>query len=462
MSITRRDALKASGLAVGGLALDSALNRGFAQTAGCLNGKCPGDNGEGNENTFFTSLEKYCPLSEVVAPDEMRITFLGTSCIPRLAQECNSVFVELGSGDSFIFDCGSGVAAKYLAMKIPYSQMTKIFLTHLHGDHMSDLTHIYCFGPSLDRKSPLYVWGPSPSGVPDPVTHQLYDDGTKAFCSGFRELMRWHSESFSFLPTAYKSFVPPGWDPTQSKDGYDIVPFELDWRKAGVAYPPPPFDKDSDVVITHFPAVHDRQGSMSYKLEWKSQGLSMIFSGDTKPNYYVIDQATQGVDVLIHELVVPAEVWAEKNSDICPPPAQGVSMAQEIEDSSHTPEKALGYILSQLKVPPRLAVATHFQATDDTIEGALKNIRLWYPNGEVTFACDLLMLNVTKAGIRQRRGDVSSYAWNAPMPPTKSYPDLCTPKYHSTLNSGYYMGGDPYAQLDPKARIIPPSLYDSR
>jgi hypothetical protein len=124
----------------------------------------------------------------------------------------------------------------------------------------------------------------------------------------------------------------------------------------------------------------------------------MIFTGDTKPNYYVIDQATKGVDVLIHELVVPPEVWAEKNSDICPPPPLAVTFAQEIQDSSHTPEKAFGYILSQLKVPPRLAVATHFQATDDTIEHALKDIRLWYPNGEVTFACDLLMLNVTKTG----------------------------------------------------------------
>jgi hypothetical protein len=25
---------------------------------------------------------------------------------------------------------------------------------------MSDLTHIYCFGPCQDRKSPLYVFGP--------------------------------------------------------------------------------------------------------------------------------------------------------------------------------------------------------------------------------------------------------------------------------------------------------------
>ncbi|NCB04613.1 MAG: MBL fold metallo-hydrolase, partial [Clostridia bacterium] len=70
----------------------------------------------------------------------MRITFMGTSVIPRKGQASNSVFVETGNGDSFIFDMGSGVSTNYVAMGIPYSRMDKVFLTHLHADHMSDLT----------------------------------------------------------------------------------------------------------------------------------------------------------------------------------------------------------------------------------------------------------------------------------------------------------------------------------
>lgn len=41
----------------------------------------------------------------------------------------------------------------------------------------------------------------------------------------------------------------------------------------------------------------------------------MIFTGDTKPNYYLIQQAG-GLTVLIHEMVVPAEVWAMSVGDI--------------------------------------------------------------------------------------------------------------------------------------------------
>jgi len=80
--------------------------------------------------------------------------------------------------------------------------MDKVFITHIHGDHMNDLTHIYTFGPSLDRKSPLYVWGQTKSGVPDPVTGVIYDDGLHAYCERLREMCRWHTESFSFGATS--------------------------------------------------------------------------------------------------------------------------------------------------------------------------------------------------------------------------------------------------------------------
>jgi len=51
------------------------------------------------------------------------------------------------------------VCTNYSAMNVATGRMNKIFINHLHGDHMSDLTHVYCFGPSQDRKSPLYVFG---------------------------------------------------------------------------------------------------------------------------------------------------------------------------------------------------------------------------------------------------------------------------------------------------------------
>jgi ribonuclease Z len=362
-------------------------------------------------------------------------------------------------------------------MGIPFARMDKIFLTHLHGDHMSDLTHIYCFGPSTDRKSPLYIWGPGNSGVKDPDnTAILYQDGTKEFCRNFRNMCRWHTESFSFgvtrygnnshlpkdadwgLPSGTLTPVVPDGMPDVDFDGYAIVPIELDWTKYGqvqgdnIAY----HNAATGVKITHFPAVHCRQGSISYKLEWN--GLSMIFSGDTKPNQYMIDNAS-GVTVLIHEMVVPAEIWAMKNlgytdlnqakTDASWTAAYNYALA--VQNSSHTPQGALGYILSKIKPAPTLTVATHFQAADDTIASALSSIRNHY-SGNVTIASDLMVLNVTASTTRVRRAVVSDFSW---YPRATLYPNPVSPKYHNPDGTS-----NPTAQLDPTAPVIPPTNPD--
>ncbi len=132
--------------------------------------------------TYFENLDPFDPLTSLES-DEIRTTFMG-SMIPlpvRLAQAEMSVFVEVGwvddpsdtyyhgrPVDQFVFDMGAGVSANFSAAKVGYRRMDKVFINHLHGDHMNDLVHTYCFGPSSDRKSPLYVWGSKPSGVQNP------------------------------------------------------------------------------------------------------------------------------------------------------------------------------------------------------------------------------------------------------------------------------------------------------
>ena len=469
-NLNRRDMLKLSGLAVGGFALGAI--GGCSDSSPINDPTDPSSNPSSNAltdpsqtNSLFSNLPVF-PLGEPLAPDEMRITFLGTSVVPRLSQECNSIFVEVGSGDQFVFDCGSGVVAKYNAMGIPMSKMDKIFLTHLHGDHMSDLTHIYCFGPSEDRKSPLYIWGPGNSGFtyvsPSNQVRGPYDDGLRAYCEHFREVMRWHTESFSFGSTQYANIPPKHWGiPIPSpvggdnpNDGYALYPIELDWTKSGkepgdnVAYNNP----DTGVKITHFPAIHTRRGSISYKLEWN--GMSMIFSGDTKPNYTMLNQA-KGVDVLIHEMVLPAEVWASKNSGLKkgdPGYEEAVNYAQAVQDSSHTPQGAFGYILSQISPPPRMAIATHFQASDDTIASATRSVRKHYPNGAFTFAADLMVFNVSKSQIRQRRAVVSDYAYYPPTTPQASNTPLYW-KWDDPTSPNRQPVSDPYAQIDVSDQI---------
>jgi ribonuclease Z len=435
-------------------------------------------------------------MQQQLASDEMRITFLGTAFPPaRRAQQMMSIFVEVGpwipdagggfgkAKDSFVFDCGAGALTNYGAMGIAFSRMDKIFISHLHADHMSDLSAIYCFGPASDRKWPLYVWGQSPSGITCPAWGDnpptQYDDGTNAFCQNLRAAMRWHSESFSFLQTSYANYeiptkydwgtpcdlIPVGDDP--SDDGYGLVPIQLDWTEVGgVAYD----NSKTGVKITHFPVIHARKGSMGYKLEWN--GLSMMYTSDTRPetvsigqadNVDPITQVAKGVDVFIHEMILPPELLTMKNyPGLTSPPPPGsnpsfdkaVKNTSKIEESSHTPQGAFGYLLSQINPRPRLTVISHFPVADDTVKCAMNSVRAHFPKGgypefgkDIIWSTDLMVLRVRKGKkgkppqIEQLMGKVSDYTFG---PPQNVYAPLKDPKYPT-----------PTAQLDTTNLILP-------
>lgn len=513
--ITRRDMVRLSGAAMGGLAfggtlLGSGAGKANAQDA-CPTTPCyPVLPAVTQQYSYFNSLPEFHPaLDKKLDDDEMRITFLGSMFPPpRRAQQEMSVFVEVGWDDDadkpldqFIFDCGSGVSTNYMAMEIGYGRMDKIFLNHLHGDHMSDLGHIYGFGPSADRKSPLYVWGPGPSGVRSPrPPRRLYDDGTKAFCKNLREAMRWHTESFSFQSTSYVDYEPPtqedwglphdpvpvGDDPP--KDAFALVPIELDWTKYGkvqgdnIAY----YNPKSGVKITHFPVIHCRKGSIGYKLEWTKPGTSivrsMIYTSDTRPETHCIEQAINGgngIDVLIHEMIVPPEIYSMKTLGLPTPPEYPgpdwwkatVDDITRVQNSSHTQQGAFGFLLSQINPLPRLTVATHFPVADDTVACAIESVRQhvpdirwaeeYDPSHNLTWSFDLMVIRVKPTGIEQLQGVVSDFGWSA-VPQIEG--ELDTPKYwtYEVDENGNIVYdedgnpikvGDPRAQLDPSTEI---------
>ena len=74
---------------------------------------------------MFSSMQYY-PGTEELLPDEMRVTFMGTSPAIREDQSGMSIFVELGNGDTFIFDLGTGSLKNYMARGVPLMNMNNI------------------------------------------------------------------------------------------------------------------------------------------------------------------------------------------------------------------------------------------------------------------------------------------------------------------------------------------------
>ena len=62
---------------------------------------------------WMKSAANWFPGTEEVQPNEIRVTFMGTAPLIRPGQMNTSIYVELGNGDSFVFDMGEGAVANY-------------------------------------------------------------------------------------------------------------------------------------------------------------------------------------------------------------------------------------------------------------------------------------------------------------------------------------------------------------
>ena len=100
----------------------------------------------------------------------MQVTFLGTSSgVPTRARNVSAVALRLPQrSEMWLFDCGEGTQHQFLRSDLRLSQLRRVFITHMHGDHVFGL-------PGL--LASLGLAGSSPAGVdlygPDPLESYL-------------------------------------------------------------------------------------------------------------------------------------------------------------------------------------------------------------------------------------------------------------------------------------------------
>ncbi len=311
----------------------------------------------------------YFPGTEKLAKDEMRITALGTGMPTQTPSNASAAFlVELGNGDSFLFDLGTGSTDRLSGLEADYSKLDKVFISHLHTDHAGDLATLWVAGWIGGRYTPLHVYGPSSSAP---------ELGTKVHVDHIRAAWAWDVTSRAgTLPNA----------------GGEIIAHEFDFSKTAVIY-----DKNG-VKVTSFPAIHIRDGSVSFRLEWN--GLIFVFGGDSVPNKWFQKEA-KGADVVIHECFFTPEQWMK----IAGFPYK---QAYWVTTVIHTPPEGFGKLMSM--VEPRMAVAYHYWNHRDIELEIFESVRKTY-DGPLTMAADLTVINVKKDHIEVREASFNHEAW---------------------------------------------------
>jgi ribonuclease Z len=92
----------------------------------------------------------------------VQITFLGTSSgVPTKSRNVSSVALRLPQrAELWLFDCGEGTQHQILRSELKISQLSRIFVTHMHGDHIFGLMGLLASCGLAGNVDKIDIYGP--------------------------------------------------------------------------------------------------------------------------------------------------------------------------------------------------------------------------------------------------------------------------------------------------------------
>jgi len=292
-----------------------------------------------------TSVADLSAQNPSPAAGEIRVTLLGTAGGPpaRVDRAGISTLVEVGD-ERFLFDAGRGVMQRLVQSGRSMNAVSKLFLTHLHSDHIVDVPDLLLNGWSTPpwRRVPLEVSGP---------------DGT-------RDMMAHLEQAF-----AIDIHIRQDLEEHAPASGIQVIAHDI---REGTVY------EANGVTVTAFLVDHGPvKPAYGYRLN--AGGRSVCLSGDTRPSTNLV-QACRGVDLLIHEAIDEEEVRRK---------VQNPQLVEALLGLHTTPEQAAEIFQ---RVGPRLAVFSHIPPTSAILE---RTRRIY--KGRVEEGVDLMVIDIGTA-----------------------------------------------------------------
>ena len=257
----------------------------------------------------------------------LRVIFLGTAgSVPTPKRSLPAIIIQR-KGEQIMFDCGEGAQRQMIRAKTGFHRKMKIFVSHMHGDHVLGLPGLLQTMALLDREKKLDVYGPS--GIKRllediretvqfvltfPVEiHEIHETGIVCEEQEYTVQAVWANHVIPSLAYALVEKPRPGKFYTEKAKKLGIQEGPL-WSKLqhghNVKLP------DGRVVkpenVTGLPRL----------------GRKIVYTGDTRP-FRGFEKFAAGADLLIHDATLDNKLAERAEEDGHSTPKQAAKNAKK-------------------------------------------------------------------------------------------------------------------------------------
>lgn len=260
-----------------------------------------------------------------------RLILLGTAGgpIPRVKRAQPASLIEV-AGRRYLIDAGDGVSRQLAMAGYRPKDVDRLFITHLHIDHMAGFAPLMAFRWVARPATPIQIYGPS---------------GIRAVADGAAQYLA--------VPEAiFTAQLPPGqtlWDMMKVT--------EID-RSGPVKIYQDDLVSVTAVENSHYDTMDKSKlpaGTKSLSYRFDTPGRSIVFSGDTGPSK-ALEALAKGADILVSEVIdVPTSLRFLRDQFKMPEE----HLKAEVEHMEHehmTPEE-IGQMASRASV--KMVVLNH-------------------------------------------------------------------------------------------------------
>jgi ribonuclease Z len=255
----------------------------------------------------------------------IQLIFLGTGgTIPTERRSLPATVISFG-GEILLFDCGEGTQRRYLQAGLRLNRPMKIFITHLHGDHILGLPGLLLTFSLLGRSAPLEIYGPS---------------GISAFIKAMIRTVKFHlsftlslKETHKGTVVTNKAYRIEAASANHSVPCYSYAFVEAD--RSGKFHP----NKAIALGLKPGPAFRALQTGSNVKvgrrvvkplqvMDAPRPGAKIVLSGDTYYSKNLVRLAS-GAEVLVHECTFDDSLKEKAAMDKHSTPAIACRVAKE-------------------------------------------------------------------------------------------------------------------------------------